>query len=91
MQVRRTLKVSLLLSLSLFAVACGSGDGSGGAPADSAAAADTASLIQISNVGFETPESVLYDSVADVYLVSNISGPEVAHDDNGSILSLIHI
>jgi hypothetical protein len=35
--------------------------------------------------GFATPESVLYDSAADVYLVSNINGAATAVDDNGYI------
>ncbi|MEK6767816.1 MAG: SMP-30/gluconolactonase/LRE family protein [Gemmatimonadota bacterium] len=34
---------------------------------------------------FKTPESVLYDSAADVYLVSNINGAPFAKDDNGFI------
>jgi len=33
--------------------------------------------------GFRTPESVLYDSVMDVYIVSNINGDASAKDDNG--------
>ncbi len=44
--------------------------------------ADTAMSLADS---FQTPESVLYDSVADVYLVSNINGSPVAKDDNGFI------
>jgi len=35
--------------------------------------------------GFSTPESVLYDADADLYLVSNINGTPVAMDDNGFI------
>ena len=34
---------------------------------------------------FKTPESVLYDSVMDVYLVSNINGTPLDKDDNGFI------
>jgi len=34
---------------------------------------------------FRTPESVLYDAAADVYLVSNINGAPFAKDDNGFI------
>jgi len=33
--------------------------------------------------GFKTPESVLYDSVMDVYIVSNINGGASVKDDNG--------
>lgn len=35
--------------------------------------------------GFQTPESVLYDDQADVYLVSNINGTPFDKDDNGFI------
>lgn len=35
--------------------------------------------------GLQTPESVLYDAVEDVYLVSNINGTPFAVDDNGFI------
>lgn len=38
--------------------------------------------------GFMTPESVLYDTDNDVYLVSNINGGEVDADDNGFISAL---
>lgn len=39
----------------------------------------------IHDVGFLTPESVLYDGQADVYLVSNINGAPFQKDDNGFI------
>lgn len=35
--------------------------------------------------GFLTPESVLHDSVQDIYFVSNINGGPTAKDDNGFI------
>lgn len=35
--------------------------------------------------GFQTPESVLWDSVQDVYFVSNINGSPIAKDGNGYI------
>ncbi|MGH2397863.1 MAG: ATP-binding protein, partial [bacterium] len=35
--------------------------------------------------GFQTPESVLYDTRADVYLVSNINGKPTDTDGNGFI------
>lgn len=41
--------------------------------------------MRIENVGFETPESVLYDTVDDVYFVSNINGAPLDSDDNGFI------
>jgi sugar lactone lactonase YvrE len=55
------------------------------APADAAAAAwDGKSALKISE-GFATPESVLYDADADVYLVANINGEPLGADDNGYI------
>ena len=38
--------------------------------------------------GFSTPESVLHDSVQDIYFVSNINGSPTAKDDNGFISRL---
>jgi sugar lactone lactonase YvrE len=35
--------------------------------------------------GFDTPESVLHDTDADVYYVANIGGPPTQKDDNGFI------
>ena len=58
------------------------GDGAADSAASAAAAVPVDSL---SVAGFSTPESVLYDEAADVYLVSNINGPGLDHDDNGFI------
>ena len=44
-----------------------------------------ASEIRVADVGFATPESVLHDPAADVYLVSNINGSPSAVDGNGFI------
>lgn len=44
--------------------------------------------MSIAEVGFQTPESVLHDPVADVYLVSNINGNPLVKDDNGFISRL---
>ena len=41
--------------------------------------------ITVAQVGFATPESVLHDPEADVYLVSNINGAPLAADNNGFI------
>ena len=46
-------------------------------------AAATGFLLE--GVGFNTPESVLYDPQADVYLVSNINGAPADKDGNGFI------
>lgn len=48
-------------------------------------AAPAADVIDITGVGFMTPESVLHDTVADVYLVTNVNGSPVDHDGNGFI------
>ncbi len=80
-----------LLLLVVAAAACG---GNGAPPADQAQAAagpqakpgapgDPMAAIEVT--GFMTPESVLHDSVADVYLVSNINGTPTDKDDNGFI------
>jgi sugar lactone lactonase YvrE len=53
------------------------------AAVDAATAWDGKSPLPIE--GFATPESVLYDAEADVYLVSNINGEPVGADDNGYI------
>ena len=45
-------------------------------------------LIQVAGAGLSAPESVLYDSAADTYLVSNIAGNAFAKDDNGFIARL---
>jgi hypothetical protein len=48
-------------------------------------ATGAAGLVVVADVGFLTPESVLHDSAADVYLVTNINGSPLATDDNGFI------
>ena len=54
----------------------------GGAPAD---APLPAGALELRDAGFQTPESVLHDASADVYLVSNINGGGRDRDDNGFI------
>lgn len=41
--------------------------------------------VSITDVGLATPESVLHDADADLYLVSNINGTPLGLDDNGFI------
>jgi hypothetical protein len=43
------------------------------------------SVKTVAGVGFAGPENIVYDSVADVYLVSNIGGGGPARDDNGFV------
>jgi hypothetical protein len=84
--------LSILLASSSLLIACGSGEQAEDAPpTDSIAAVDNAGLpMTITGAGLDTPESVLYDSIADLYLVSNIGGggDPVARDDNGFIARL---
>jgi sugar lactone lactonase YvrE len=65
----------LALLLAAIVGACGGGD------ADVQTTAD----IEVADVGFATPESVAMDTVADVYLVSNVNGDPFAKDNNGFI------
>jgi len=44
--------------------------------------------LTVADVGFSTPESVLHDSEADVYLVANINGSAAEKDGNGFISRL---
>ena len=73
--------VSLLAVLSLLLHACG------GEAAQEAEAIPTGPpvVIEVADAGFNVPESVLHDAVADVYLVSNINGSALAVDGNGFI------
>lgn len=65
-----------LPALAAVLVACGGSDQQ----------ADTGdSSLDLADVGFMTPESVLHDPVADVYFVSNINGTPLGEDDNGFI------
>lgn len=63
-------------------VAGGCGRGGGDAPGAAAPS------LTVADVGFQTPESVLHDPRADVYLVSNINGSPLERDDNGFISRL---
>jgi sugar lactone lactonase YvrE len=47
-----------------------------------------ATAVTVADVGLRTPESVLHDPTADVYLVSNINGAPLAKDGNGFITRL---
>jgi sugar lactone lactonase YvrE len=44
--------------------------------------------VAVKDAGFQTPESVLFDDESDVFLVSNINGPEIQADGNGFISRL---
>lgn len=47
-----------------------------------------AAPMTVTEAGLQTPESVLHDAQADVYLVSNINGSPLEKDDNGFISRL---
>jgi len=49
--------------------------------AEQVAATHKEGALYIRDVGFQTPESVLYDAAADVYLVSNVDGSPLDVDD----------
>lgn len=74
---------SRLLILSCLVVGCGRSERTDLA-ADSSLAA-TAITMTVADSGMQTPESVLHDVTADVFLVSNINGAPLAKDDNGFI------
>lgn len=88
------LRTWLAAALVLAVAACGADEANqgeagaeteaAGAETDATAAAGPASLT-IADVGLQTPESVLHDEAADVYLVSNINGSPLEKDDNGFI------
>ena len=78
MPMLRTITPALLF-LVLAATACGEYE-----PGDDEMVVDTVQ-VSIADVGFDTPESVLHDTEADAYLVSNIGGNPTAEDDNGFI------
>jgi len=69
---------TLIAVLGLGACGGGSGESNDVGPID----------LMVANVGFATPESVLHDEAADVYLVSNINGTPTDADDNGFISRL---
>jgi len=71
----RTMKFLLPLAAVLL---CGAEDGR---------AAETADQV-VQDVGFATPESVLHDTVHDLYLVANINGGATEKDGNGFISRL---
>lgn len=73
--------------LLAFAIACAgdTGEDGGAPPPDTMGTQAQAGVVVVENAGLETPESVLHDEAADVYLVSNINGEPLGRDDNGFI------
>lgn len=94
-------KASLVLSMIVLTAACeprereDAGEDAASAEAGAtdatdatAGAAADAAPITVADVGFATPESVLHDEEADLYLVSNINGAPLDKDGNGFISRL---
>lgn len=79
MRIHRSL--ALLAGIGLAALGCRAQ----APPSEAKAAATPAAPIRVSGVGFATPESVLHDTAADLYLVSNINGSPLEKDDNGFV------
>jgi hypothetical protein len=73
---------------TLFLAACGGGVNLDQPPAVESDTGSASAEIRVENVGLATPESVLHDTAADVYLVSNINGTPLGIDGNGFISKL---
>ncbi|MDX1673675.1 MAG: hypothetical protein R3314_02640 [Longimicrobiales bacterium] len=76
-QISRMIVIVTLPALAV--AACGEQE-----PGEEEMQVDT-TRISVTNPGFDTPESILHDTDADVYLVSNIGGAPTAEDGNGFI------
>ena len=72
--------VAGVLAFALCVVGCGGAD----METETAAGPESVS-IRVADAGFSTPESVLHDEAADLYLVSNINGAPTDKDGNGFI------
>src|SRR5690606_38981088 len=71
-----------LLVLLAFTTACAQTDDDAvpSTAADSAANGSAAAITSIADVGLQTPESVLYDELADIYIVANVNGAPLDRD-----------
>lgn len=78
-------KTPLLLVIGLAVAACDRPSQADDEPGAMATPAEEAPAALTIEGGFATPESVLHDADADVYLVSNISGDPLAKDGDGFI------
>ena len=75
----------LLAALVLGACGGDTGEGAAGGEEDTTTVAADTQVVVVRDAGFQTPESVLHDEAADVYLVSNINGQPLERDGNGFI------
>lgn len=83
--LKRTGGALLAAVLAVATGACGTGDQGGEREGDGESAAPAVEVTRIEGVGFQGPESALYDESADAYLVSNINGEPTAEDGDGFI------
>jgi hypothetical protein len=82
----RGLAPALALGTALvFLASCADSGGDEAGAGEEAPASGEEGVTVVDEVGFATPESVLHDEVADIYLVSNISGEPLGQDDDGFI------
>lgn len=81
---------AVAISAALLLCACGdqpdgAADGETAQPDTAVEAATDTQTVTVADAGLATPESVLHDEDADVYLVSNINGSPLDKDGNGFI------
>lgn len=77
-------RAAIAVMATIFAAAC-SGEKAAPKPAGAGAVDSTAPGRMATITGFKAPESVRYDSAADVFFVSNINGSPLDKDGNGFI------
>lgn len=82
-------RTAVAAALALAVAACAEPE-TGGEAGEDAGAAPPGGVAEltVAEAGLQTPESVLHDADADVYLVSNINGAPLEKDDNGFISRL---
>ncbi|MBW3552991.1 MAG: SMP-30/gluconolactonase/LRE family protein [Gemmatimonadetes bacterium] len=78
-------RVGMLATLALAACGGDTGENAAAGGDDAATMPADTQVVVVADAGFETPESVLHDAAADVYLVSNINGQPLDRDGNGFI------
>ncbi len=78
--------LSLIFGLFFFLASCGQ-ETQDGPPQDVESAPESGPpfSLTVADVGFSTPESVIHDPEADVYLVANINGSPAEKDGNGFV------
>jgi sugar lactone lactonase YvrE len=74
----------ILIAALLLGTACAK-EAPPPAAQQAAAAAQPAAPVVVADSAIKTPESILYDPIGDVYLVSNINGSPAEKDNNGYI------